>query len=330
MNWVPSIVLLLVKLGVILAGLLLGAAWLAFAERKLLGRMQIRLGPNRAGPHGLLQPLADIVKMLTKEDTMPQGADRVVFRYAPAITAVTALLIFAVVPFGRDLNIAGRRLPLVVADLNVGLLFVIALSSLSVYGVFLGAWASNSKYSLMGGIRAAAQTISCELAMGLSLVPVVMLARSFSLVDIVQAQRHIPFALAQPLAFVIFFVSSLAEIKRIPFDLPEAENELVAGYHTEYSGMRFGLYFMGEYTAMIVLGSLTAVFFLGGWRGPWLPSLVWFFIKVFLVVFALIWSRATLPRLRYDQLMSLGWKLMIPLALLNIVVTGGVLVLWGV
>lgn len=330
MNWVPSIVLLLVKLGVILAGLLLGAAWLAFAERKLLGRMQIRLGPNRAGPHGLLQPLADIVKMLTKEDTMPQGADRVVFRYAPAITAVTALLIFAVVPFGRDLNIAGRRLPLVVADLNVGLLFVIALSSLSVYGVFLGAWASNSKYSLMGGIRAAAQTISYELAMGLSLVPVVMLARSFSLVDIVQAQRHIPFALAQPLAFVIFFVSSLAEIKRIPFDLPEAENELVAGYHTEYSGMRFGLYFMGEYTAMIVLGSLTAVFFLGGWRGPWLPSLVWFFIKVFLVVFALIWSRATLPRLRYDQLMSLGWKLMIPLALLNIVVTGGVLVLWGV
>jgi NADH-quinone oxidoreductase subunit H len=330
MNWVPSVVLLLVKLGVILAGLLLGAAWLAFAERKLLGRMQIRLGPNRAGPHGLLQPLADIVKMLTKEDTMPQGADRVVFRYAPAITAVTALLIFAVVPFGRDLNIAGRRLPLVVADLNVGLLFVIALSSLSVYGVFLGAWASNSKYSLMGGIRAAAQTISYELAMGLSLVPVVMLARSFSLVDIVQAQRHIPFALAQPLAFVIFFVSSLAEIKRIPFDLPEAENELVAGYHTEYSGMRFGLYFMGEYTAMIVLGSLTAVFFLGGWRGPWLPSLVWFFIKVFLVVFALIWSRATLPRLRYDQLMSLGWKLMIPLALLNIVVTGGVLVLWGV
>ena len=329
MDWVLGIVLLLVKLGVILVGLLLGAAWLVYAERKLLGRLQIRLGPNRAGPHGLLQPLADIIKMLTKEDTVPGGADRIVFLYAPAVTAATALLIFALVPFGRDLSIAGRRVPLIVSDLNVGLLFVIALSSLSVYGLFLGAWASNSKYSLMGGIRSAAQIISYELAMGLSLVPVVMLARSFSLVHIVKAQANYPFLLVQPLAFIIFFISSLAEIRRIPFDLPEAENELVAGYHTEYSGMRFGLFFVGEYAAMIVLGSLAAVFFLGGWWGPLLPSLIWFFIKVFLVVFVLIWIRATLPRFRYDQLMSLGWKLLIPLALFNIVLTGGVMLLGG-
>jgi len=329
MYWVLGIVLLLVKLGVILIGLLLGAAWLVYVERKLLGRLQIRLGPNRAGPRGLLQPLADIIKMVTKEDTVPHGADRIVFLYAPAVTAATALLIFALVPFGRDLSIAGRRVPLVVSDLNVGLLFVIALSSLSVYGLFLGAWASNSKYSLMGGIRSAAQIISYELAMGLSLVPVVMLARSFSLVHIVKAQTNYPFLLVQPLAFIIFFISSLAEIKRIPFDLPEAENELVAGYHTEYSGMRFGLFFVGEYAAMIVLGSLAAVFFLGGWQGPLLPSLIWFFIKVFLVVFVLIWVRATLPRLRYDQLMSLGWKLLIPLALFNIVLTGGVMLLRG-
>jgi NADH-quinone oxidoreductase subunit H len=329
MDWVLGIVLLLVKLGVILIGLLLGAAWLVYAERKLLGRLQIRLGPNRAGPHGLLQPLADIIKMLTKEDTVPGGADRIVFLYAPAVTAATALLIFALVPFGRDLSIAGRRVPLIVSDLNVGLLFVIALSSLSVYGLFLGAWASNSKYSLMGGIRSAAQIISYELAMGLSLVPVVMLARSFSLVHIVKAQANYPFLLVQPLAFIIFFISSLAEIRRIPFDLPEAENELVAGYHTEYSGMRFGLFFVGEYAAMIVLGSLAAVFFLGGWQGPLLPSPVWFFIKVFLVVFVLIWVRATLPRFRYDQLMSLGWKLLIPLALFNIVLTGGVMLLRG-
>jgi NADH-quinone oxidoreductase subunit H len=329
MDWVLGIVLLMVKLGVILIGLLLGAAWLVYAERKLLGRLQIRLGPNRAGPHGLLQPLADIIKMLTKEDTIPQGADRIVFLYAPAVTAATALLIFALVPFGRDLSIAGRRVPLIVSDLNVGLLFVIALSSLSVYGLFLGAWASNSKYSLMGGIRSAAQIISYELAMGLSLVPVVMLARSFSLVHIVKAQANYPFLLVQPLAFIIFFISSLAEIRRIPFDLPEAENELVAGYHTEYSGMRFGLFFVGEYAAMIVLGSLAAVFFLGGWQGPLLPSPVWFFIKVFLVVFVLIWVRATLPRFRYDQLMSLGWKLLIPLALFNIVLTGGVMLLRG-
>ncbi len=218
---------------------------------------------------------------------------------------------------------------MVITDLNVGLLYVLALSSVGVYGVALGGWASNSKYALLGGIRGAAQMISYELSLGLSLVPVVMLAGSFSMVDIVTAQARYPFILVQPLAFIIFFISAVAETKRIPFDLPEAENELVAGYHTEYSGMRFGLYFLGEYVTMVVLGALVAVFFLGGWRGPLLPPLVWFLLKVFLVVFFMIWMRGTLPRLRYDQLMHLGWKVLIPLALLNIIVTGGVMLLVG-
>jgi NADH-quinone oxidoreductase subunit H len=243
--------------------------------------------------------------------------------------AATAFLIFAVVPFGQDFTIGGRQIPLVITDLNVGVLYALALSSLGVYGVALGGWASNSKYSLLGSIRSVAQMISYELPLGLSLVPVVMLAGSFSLVDIVQAQEHYPFILVQPISFLIFFVSAVAEIKRIPFDLPEADNELVAGYLTEYSGMRFGLYFVGEYVTMVVLGALLAVFFLGGWRGPLLPPLIWFFLKVLIVALVMIWIRATLPRLRYDQLMHLGWKLLVPIAVLNIVLTGGVILLVG-
>jgi NADH-quinone oxidoreductase subunit H len=320
-------IILLVKLGLVLVGLLLIAAYLVYAERKLLARLQIRLGPNRCGPFGLWQPLADAIKLLVKEDVVPDQADRWIFRLAPAVVAGTALLIFAVVPFGQGWTIGGHPIPLVVSDLNVGLLYVLALSSVGVYGVAMGGWASNSKYALLGGIRGVAQMISYELSLGLALVPVVMLAGSFSMVDIVAAQSRIPFLLLQPLAFVIFFVSSVAETKRIPFDLPEAENELVAGFHTEYSGMRFGLFFLGEYVTMVVLGSLVAVFFLGGWQGPLLPPLVWFAIKVVVVAFFMIWMRGTLPRLRYDQLMHLGWKILIPLALLNIVVTGGV-ILW--
>jgi NADH-quinone oxidoreductase subunit H len=324
MSLVLGIILLLVKLGLVLIGLLAGAGWLTFGERRLLGWIQIRLGPNRAGPWGLLQPVADIVKLLTKEDVIPEGADRLIFLYAPAVVAMTALLIFAVVPFARDVTLLGVRVPMVISDLNVGVLFALALSSLGVYGVALGGWASNSKYSLLGGIRAAAQMISYELSLGLSLVPVVMLAHSFSMVEIVQAQAKYPYILVQPVAFLIFFISAVAEVKRIPFDLPEAENELVAGYHTEYSGMRFGLYFLGEYVTMVVLGALVAVFFLGGWRGPLLPPILWFFGKVTLIVFVFIWLRATLPRLRYDQLMHLGWKVLVPVALLNIVATGAV------
>jgi NADH-quinone oxidoreductase subunit H len=327
MTFLFGLIFLFIKLGVILGVLLLGVSYMVYMERKVLARLQIRLGPNRAGPFGLLQPIADAIKLLTKEDIAVAGTDRVVFYLAPSIVAASALLIFAVVPFGREITLAGRPVPMVIADLHVGLLYVLGLSTLGVYAVALGGWASNSKYSLLGGIRGVAQMISYELSLGLSLVPVVMMAGSFSLVDIVQAQNRYPFILVQPVAFLIFFVSAVAEIKRIPFDLPEGENELVAGYHTEYSGMRFGLFFLGEYMTMVILGSLVAVFFLGGWRGPLAPPLVWFIIKVLGVAFVMIWIRATFPRLRYDQFMNLGWKVLVPVALVNIVVTGGIMLL---
>ncbi len=327
MDWLIGFIILIVKLGVVLVALLLVAAYLVLVERKFLARLQIRYGPNRAGKFGLLQPFADTIKMMIKEDIVPAAADRMIFLLAPAVVAFTALLMFAVVPFGSDLVIAGKKIPMVISDLNVGLLFVFAMSALGVYGVALGGWASNSKFSLLGGIRGAAQMISYELALGLSLVPIVMMARSFSLVDIVNAQADYPFVLVQPVSFVIFVLSAMAESKRIPFDLPEAENELGAGYHTEYSGMRFGLFFLGEYVHMQVLGALTAVFFLGGWRGPLLPPVIWLFIKIVLVALIMIWIRGTLPRLRYDQLMSLGWKVLIPAALVNIMITGAILLL---
>jgi NADH-quinone oxidoreductase subunit H len=322
--WIAGTILLTVKLLIVLIVLLTLAAYLVWAERKLLGRMQARYGPNRAWRYGLLQPLADVIKLLTKEDTVPAGASKSVFLLAPAIVGVTAMLIFAVIPFGKGFIIMGRPIPMVIADLNVGLLFFLALSSIGVYGVALGGWASNSKYSLLGGIRGAAQMISYEVSLGLSLVPIVMLAGSFSLVDIVNAQNRLPFICVQPISFILFFISAAAEIKRIPFDLPEAENELVAGYHTEYSGMRFGLFFLGEYITMIALGGMVAIFFLGGWRGPLLPPLVWFLIKVLVIAFVMIWIRGTLPRLRYDQLMALGWKVLVPVALLNILITGAI------
>jgi NADH-quinone oxidoreductase subunit H len=322
--WIAGFIILLVKLMIILGVLLFFAGYLVWVERKFLARLQIRYGPNRAGPFGLLQPLADIVKMLTKEDTVPEGADRAFFLIAPAVVASTAILMFSVVPFGKDLTLWGQKVPLVVTDLNIGLLFVFAMSSLSVYGVALGGWASNSKYGLLGGIRGAAQMISYELPLGLSLVPIVMMAHSFSMVKIVAAQQKYPFILFQPLAFLIFAVSSMAESKRIPFDLPEAENELVAGYHTEYSGMRFGLFFLGEYVHIMVFGAIMSVLFLGGWRGPFLPPVVWLLLKILAVALFMIWVRGTLPRLRYDQLMALGWKVLIPLALLNILATGAI------
>jgi NADH-quinone oxidoreductase subunit H len=326
-TWIAGFIILIAKLGVVLLVLLLLAAYLVWLERKFLARLQIRYGPNRAGKFGLLQPIADTIKMLTKEDIVPAQADRFIFLLAPAVVATTALMMFAVVPFGSSLTIFGEKVPLVISDLNVGLLYVFALSSLGVYGVAMGGWASNSKYSLLGGIRGAAQMISYELALGLSLVPIVMLADSFSIVEIVKAQEKYPFILVQPLAFVIFMISAMAESKRIPFDLPEAENELGAGYHTEYSGIRFGLFFLGEYVHLQVLGALVAVLFLGGWRGPILPPPVWLFIKIIFVALMMIWVRGTLPRLRYDQLMALGWKILIPAALINIMITGAVLLM---
>jgi NADH-quinone oxidoreductase subunit H len=326
-TWIAGFIILIAKLGVVLLVLLLLAAYLVWLERKFLARLQIRYGPNRAGKFGLLQPIADTIKMLTKEDIVPAAADRFIFLLAPAVVATTALMMFAVVPFGSSLTLFGKKVPLVISDLNVGLLYVFALSSLGVYGVAMGGWASNSKYSLLGGIRGAAQMISYELALGLSLIPIVMLADSFSIVDIVKAQENYPFILVQPFAFVIFMISAMAESKRIPFDLPEAENELGAGYHTEYSGIRFGLFFLGEYVHLQVLGALVAVLFLGGWRGPLLPPPLWLLIKIVFVALVMIWVRGTLPRLRYDQLMALGWKVLIPAALLNIMITGAVLLI---
>ncbi len=322
MNWFLGMIVLLAKIAAILGVLLLGASYLVWLERKLLARFQIRLGPNRAGIFGLLQPIADAVKLLTKEDLIPEKADSFIFQLAPAVVAFTALLMFAVVPVGPELQLFGHSVPMVITDINVGLLFVFALSSLGVYGVALGGWASNSKFALLGGIRGAAQMISYELALGLSLVPVVMLAGSFSLTEIVDAQSRIWFIFVQPVSFAIFVIAAMAESKRIPFDLPEAENELGAGFHTEYSGMRFGLFFLGEYVHIQVLGALVAVFFLGGWRGPLLPPVVWLLLKIFFVAAIMIWIRGTLPRLRYDQLMALGWKVLIPASLINIVFTG--------
>jgi NADH-quinone oxidoreductase subunit H len=325
-DWV-NVLMILVKLVIILAVLLTMAAYLVLAERKILARMQLRHGPNRVGPFGLMQPLADVIKLLTKEDVIPTGADRWIFLLAPALAVVTALLAFAVVPFSPPITLFGREIPMVVIDLNVGVLYFLGLSSLAVYGVALGGWASNSKYSLLGGIRGLAQLISYELSMGLALVPVILHARSFSLTDIVMAQERLPFLVTNPVAFFIFVVSVAAEARRVPFDIPEAENEIVAGFHTEYSGMRFGLFFVGEYINMVVLGAVTTVFFLGGWHGPLLPPFIWFALKVLAVAFFFIWMRGTLPRLRYDQLMHFGWKFLIPLALVNVLVTGAVL-LW--
>jgi NADH-quinone oxidoreductase subunit H len=320
-----TVILILVKLGLIFAVVLGLAAYMVLAERKILGRMQLRYGPNRVGPYGLMQPLADVIKLLTKEDLVPAKADRMMFLIAPGMASLIALLSFAVVPFAPPVTLFGRDIPMVVCDLNIGLLYFLGLSSLAVYSIALGGWASNSKYALLGSIRGLAQLISYELSMGLAVVPVVLSAKSFSLTAIVVSQADWPNMLRHPLAFVIFMISVMAESKRTPFDLPEGENEIVAGYHTEYSGMRFGLFFVGEYINVIILGSMVTVLFLGGWHGPLLPPLVWFALKVLAVAFCFIWTRGTLPRLRYDQLMHFGWKFLIPVALANVLVTGAVM-----
>jgi len=325
-EWLLTLLLIVIKLGLIFGVVLTLAAYLVLAERKILARMQLRYGPNRVGPFGMFQPLADLIKMLTKEDLCPTGADKFLFMIAPGLAAVTALMSFAVVPFGPTIEIFGQQMPMVVCDLNIGVLYFLGLSSLAVYGIALGGWASNSKYALLASIRGLAQLISYELSMGLAIVPIIMAARSFSLTDIVMAQESLPFILIYPETFLIFFISVAAESKRIPFDLPEAENELVAGFHTEYSGMRFGLFFVGEYINMIILGAMTTIFFLGGWHGPLLPPVVWFLLKILMVSFVFIWMRGTMPRFRYDQLMHFGWKILMPLALLDVVVRGGFLV----
>ena len=304
----------------ILAVVFAFSAMLSWIERRLLGLWQDRYGPNRVGPFGLLQVLADMIKIFFKEDWIPPFADKAVFVIAPAIIVVTVLLSFAMLPVAPGI---------IVSDLNIGLLFVLGMSSLGVYSVVLAGWSSDNKYALLGGLRAAAQMLSYEVFMGLSLMGVVLLAGSFRLSDIVEAQRHLWFIVPQFLGFVLFLIAGVAETRRLPFDLPEAESELIAGFHSEYSGMKFGMFFVGEYLGVILISSLISVLFFGGWLGPFLPPVVWFLIKMFFFIAFFILLRASLPRPRFDQLMSWGWKLMLPLSLANLLVTGAVALAWG-
>ena len=302
--------------GVLLTALTI-AAGLIWVERRLLSVWQDRLGPNRVGPFGLLQVVADTIKLFFKEDWVPPFSDRPVFIMAPGILMITILLTFAVIPFGPDF---------VVFDSNIGILFFLGNSSLGVYSIVLGGWASNNKYSLIGAMRASAQMLTYEVFMGLSLMGVVMMADSFSFCNIVEAQRNCWFIVPQFFGFVVFFIAGIAETHRTPFDIPEAEGELIAGYHSEYSGMKFGMFFVGEYLGVTLISAIIATLFFGGWLGPsFLPPIFWFLLKTFFFIFVFILLRASLPRPRYDQLMKLGWKVLLPLALLNLLITGAVL-----
>ena len=310
---------LLIVFGVLI-GVVSIAAILTMVERRLLALFQDRHGPNRVGPFGIFQIIPDMIKLFTKEDWVPPFAQREIFVLAPAVTMVTVLLSFAVVPFAPGIA---------VANLNIGLLFFLAMSSLGVYGVVLGGWASNSKYSLIGALRASAQMLSYEVFMGFALMGVVAIVGSFNLSSIVEAQRRLWFCIPQFIGFVTFMIAGLAETRRTPFDLPDAESELVAGYHAEYSGMKFGMFFVGEYMGVTLISMMIVTLYFGGWLGPLLPPLVWFFLKTFFFIAMFILVRATLPRYRYDQLMSLGWKVMLPVVLLNLVATGGVILALG-
>jgi NADH-quinone oxidoreductase subunit H len=335
----------LIKSVVILLTMTTGFAYLTLYERRIIAKIQVRIGPNRAGPQGLLQPIADAVKLIFKEELIPQKADRIIFILAPVVTAIPALIITAVIPWGPVVNIFGRAVPLYLADLNVGVLYLMAVTSISVYGIALAGWSSNNKYATLGGLRSTAQMVSYEIAMGFCFIVPVLLAGSMSLVDIVNAQQNVWFVLLQPGAAIIFFISMLAETNRAPFDMPEAEQELTAGYHTEYSGMKFALFFMAEYIKMIAVSMIFVTLFLGGYHLPFhgwlvdtLPALrtplayagpLILFAKVALVLFVFVWIRSTLPRIRYDRLMSFGWKVSFPLALLSVLVTAGVVLLVG-
>jgi NADH-quinone oxidoreductase subunit H len=322
----------IIKSVIVLLAMTGGFAYLTLYERRLLARIQVRIGPNRAGPFGILQPVADGIKLIFKEELIPDRADKFLFVLAPVVTVIPALIITAVVPWGDTLTLFGRTIPLHVADVNVGVLYIIAVASISVYGIVLAGWASNNKYALMGGLRSSAQMISYELALGLAFIGPVLIAGSMSLNEIVDAQRNIWFVVYQPLGFVIFLIATLAEVNRAPFDMPEAEQELTAGYHVEYSGMKFALFFMAEYIKMIAVSMIAATLFLGGYRLPFIetPGLIGpivLFAKVILLLGGMIWVRATLPRFRYDRLMAFGWKILFPLALANVLVTAVLIVI---
>jgi NADH-quinone oxidoreductase subunit H len=338
---IEQLVIPLIKILVVLNATLIAVSYMTLLERKVIAWVQSRLGPMRVGPSGVLQPIADALKLILKEDITPTKADRWVFTAAPVISMVPALIVYAVIPFGPVVKILGHPVSLYITDINVGLLYIVSVASVGVYGIILAGYASNSKFPLLASLRASAQLISYEVAVTLTLVSVILMSGSLSMVSIVNSQYNtrVWFAFVQPVAFVIFFIGSLAETNRAPFDLPEAEQELTGGFHTEYSGMRFALFFLAEYANMIVVSSVATTLFFGGWLRPFpnvamlhfldvIPSWTWFLIKSLVFLYLFIWVRATLPRYRYDQLMRLGWKVLIPLAIVNLVVTGIVKVMF--
>lgn len=319
----PELALDILRSALLILALLTGMAYMTWFERRAISKLQVRIGPNRTGAFGLLQPLADALKLFFKEDITPASADRPVYLLAPALALLAALASFAVIPLGPTVSVGGTDIPLVIADLPISLLYLVGASSLGIYGLVLGGWASGSKYSLLGGLRAAAQVVSYELIIGLALVGVVIVGGSLSLGELVAGQeRSVPYVLLQPLGFLLYLIAAVAEVNRAPFDLPEADTELVAGYHTEYSGMRFAMFYIAEYVNMMTVSALAATLFFGGWAFPILPGPHWLFLKMLVFLFLFVWLRATLPRLRYDQLMRLSWTLLLPLGLLNVAVTG--------
>lgn len=321
---VALIVVKVVIVSMILFGLPIPLTWI---ERKIAGHIQLRLGPFRVGPHGILQPIADSIKLMFKEDIVPEKADKWLFKIAPLLAMVPAFAVYATIPFGDKMTIPfiNKEVTLYISDMNVGILYVLAIGGISVYGIILGGWASNSKYAAMGGIRSAAQMISYEIALTFSCVAVVMISNSLSLLDIVNSQKGLWNIVYQPLGFIIFLIAGLAEINRIPFDLPEDEGTLAAGYHVEYSAMRFSFFMLTEYVAMVTASVLAVILFFGGWNAPmFMPEIpiFWFVAKVAFFVYFFMWIRFTLPRYRYDQLMTIGWKILLPLSLVNILITG--------
>ena len=324
----------IIKSVIVLLAMTAGFAYVTWYERKVLAHMQSRIGPNRAGWIGLLQPIADAVKLIFKEELVPEKSDKVLFLLAPVLTVIPALIITAVVPWGPTVHIFGRDIALSVANINLGVLYILTVTSISVYGITLAGWSSNNKYATMGGLRSTAQMISYELALGLAMMGPILIAGSMSLTDIVNAQQHIWFIVFQPVAAFIYLVAATAEINRAPFDMPEAEQELTAGYHVEYSGMKFALFFMAEYIKMIAISMIGASLFLGGFQGPFLNTMPWLgpiylFVKILVLLFGLIWIRATFPRIRYDRLMSFSWKILFPLSVANLMITAVVVYLVG-
>jgi NADH-quinone oxidoreductase subunit H len=325
----------LIKSVVVFVIIIGGFAYLTLIERRTLARFQVRIGPNRAGPGGLFQPIADGIKLIFKEELIPEKADKKLFILAPVITVLPALIILAVIPLGPQIELFGQVITLSLAsNISVGALYILAVASIAVYGIIIAGWSSNNKYALLGGIRSSAQMISYELSLGLAIIGPIMLASSMSINDIVADQRHLWYVVLQPIGFLIFFIASVAEVNRSPFDMPEAEQELTAGYHVEYSGMKFALFFIAEYGKMIAVSLITATLFLGSYWGPGVDQFpllgpIYLAIKTLAVIFIMIWFRATLPRFRYDRLMAFGWKIMLPIALLNVVITAVFVVLVG-